>query len=418
MSANPRRATPESKRPIPDHRSLWAKSEPLHPLWKHLIDVAAVSSCLPNPVQRWGWVESQVALVTGLHDIGKADACFQHQVASRSDGLNKAGFPKTSDEPCRHERLSARFIRAWLRRIGVSAGDADTIGRSVIAHHGHWDEGGRDVAEEYRLAQAELCQMLREVLGVADHAMPPLSDHSAFGMRLAGHIVLCDWIASNDSFFQDDRLKGCGDPETYFARAKEVAEGWVGKLGLLPTRREGSPTNVVGNPRPIQRALLDNEIPPGLVIIEAPMGEGKTEAAWILAEKWRVHGYSGMYMALPTMATSDSLHNRYREHCLGKMARGEKTHLVHGMAWLLDDKETDELPITGEPGDDRTRAAAWFRPTRRAMLAAHGVGTVDQAMLAGMHVKFGFLRLFGLADRVSATRRMRKVKDASTTVFG
>jgi CRISPR-associated endonuclease/helicase Cas3 len=34
------------------------------------------------------------------------------------------------------------------------------------------------------------------------------------------------------------------------------------------------------------------------------------------------------------------------------------------------------------------------------MLAAHGVGTVDQAMLAGMNVKFGFLRLFGLADRV------------------
>jgi CRISPR-associated endonuclease/helicase Cas3 len=34
------------------------------------------------------------------------------------------------------------------------------------------------------------------------------------------------------------------------------------------------------------------------------------------------------------------------------------------------------------------------------MLAAHGVGTVDQAMLAGMNVKFGFLRLSGLADRV------------------
>jgi CRISPR-associated endonuclease/helicase Cas3 len=70
------------------------------------------------------------------------------------------------------------------------------------------------------------------------------------------------------------------------------------------------------------------------------------------------------------------------------------------MAWLPDENEPDKLAENGEPGDDQSFAAAWFRPTRRAMLAAHGVGTVDQAMLAGMHVKFGFLRLYGLADRV------------------
>jgi CRISPR-associated endonuclease/helicase Cas3 len=34
------------------------------------------------------------------------------------------------------------------------------------------------------------------------------------------------------------------------------------------------------------------------------------------------------------------------------------------------------------------------------MLSAHAVGTVDQAMLAGMNVKFGFLRLYGLLQRV------------------
>lgn len=145
---------------------------------------------------------------------------------------------------------------------------------------------------------------------------------------------------------------------------------------------------------------MKEDVPPGLVIIEAPMGEGKTEAAWILAEKWRKHDYHGMYMALPTMATSDSLFSRYRNDYLGKLGQGKDVKLVHGMAWLRDDVEPEKTPENGEPGDDRTFAAAWFRPTRRAMIAEHGVGTVDQAMLAGMNVKFGFLRLYGLAGRV------------------
>jgi CRISPR-associated endonuclease/helicase Cas3 len=103
------------------------------------------------------------------------------------------------------------------------------------------------------------------------------------------------------------------------------------------------------------------------------------------------------------MATSDSLHTRYHDDYLGKLERGEGARLVHGMAWLRDEVEPEKPPEVGEPKDDRSLADladAWFRPSRRAMLAAHGVGTVDQAMLAGMHVKFGFLRLFGLADRV------------------
>jgi len=179
-----------------------------------------------------------------------------------------------------------------------------------------------------------------------------------------------------------------------------VASKWIDRLDLRRNRQAGKASSIVEAARPIQQILLENDIPPGLVIIEAPMGEGKTEAAWILAEKWRDKGYHGMYMALPTMATSDSLHSRYRDDYLAKLNPGAKVELVHGMAWLRDEKEPKTLPQSGEPGDDQFFAAAWFRPTRRAMLAAHGVGTVDQAMLAGMNVKFGFLRLSGLADRV------------------
>jgi len=382
------------------YRVLWAKSKPYHPLWKHLLDAVAVSLTMPNPLAKLDWKPEQVALIVGLHDVGKADASFQHQVEGLSAELVKAGFPRTGDPKCRHERLSAKFIREQLRESSLGERDADTVGRCVIAHHGYWNEGARCVGQEYHAAQDDLLKLLMGTLDLRTLGFPALSDHSAFGMRLAGHIVLCDWIASNEEFFQDKLLQGTDDPAKYFARSRFVAEDWVKRLGLRRACGDGKASEVVPTPRPLQQAILDSDIPPGLVIIEAPMGEGKTEAAWILAEKWRKHGYQGMYMALPTMATSDSLHSRYRDDYLRKLGRNEAAHLVHGMAWLRDEKEPEKAPETGEPGDDRGAVAAWFRPTRRATLAAHGVGTVDQAMLAGMHVKFGFLRLYGLADRV------------------
>ena len=59
-------------------RVLWAKSEPYHPLWKHILDAAAVSLALPNPLERDGWAAEALAWVVGMHDVGKADPAFQH----------------------------------------------------------------------------------------------------------------------------------------------------------------------------------------------------------------------------------------------------------------------------------------------------------------------------------------------------
>ncbi|MBI2865507.1 MAG: CRISPR-associated helicase Cas3' [Chloroflexi bacterium] len=386
------------------HRLLWAKYDrdtgAWHPLWKHLLDSAAMSLALPAPVISPGWEAEATAFLVGLHDVGKADSCFQHQIPQLSDGLVKAGFPITVDARCRHERLSAKFIKNKLKEGAVNPYVADATARVVVAHHGYWDENGRDVGQQYAEAQNRLCHLLELVLDLKALPCESPPDLSAFGMRLTGHVVLSDWLASNEKFFMDARLMGIEDPGEYFTVAQDVAKGWVTTLGFEQDPTGAEANRVVESPRPIQTALLDHLIPPGLVIIEAPMGEGKTEAAWILAEKWRDEGYRGMYMALPTMATSDSLYVRYRDAYLKKLGRAEKARLVHGMAWLRDDEEPEKPPAVGETGDDRDLAAAWFRPTRKAMLAAHGVGTVDQAMLAGMNVKFGFLRLYGLADRV------------------
>lgn len=379
---------------------LWAKSDPPHPLWKHLLDAAAVALALPFPMRNTTWTQEMIAFLTGIHDIGKADSCFQHRVSAFSQKLRDAGYLPTGDAPCRHERLSANFAREWLLEKGIPERTTESISQSILAHHGRWENDFRPVGKKYAEAQQQISHMLHNILGSPVPPEEKPEDLSAFGMCLAGHIVLSDWIASNEQFFCDSRLTHLNDPKTYFTEACNVAREWITKLDLARPLSQGKPSCVVKVPRPLQETLLTKDISPGLIIIEAPMGEGKTEAAWILAEKWRNQGYRGMYMALPTMATSDSLFLRYREDYLKQLFPHEKAKLVHGMAWLRDEKEPEKTPEIGESMGEGALAATWFRPTRRAMLAAHGVGTVDQAMLAGMKVKFGFLRLYGLTGRI------------------
>ena len=132
------------------------------------------------------------------------------------------------------------------------------------------------------------------------------------------------------------------------------------------------------------------------------MGEGKTEAAIYLATQWMsATGGAGMYVALPTAATSNQMHGRVQEFIQGHSGKfARRVRLVHGMAWLADDVTPGEPARAAPHGDDLDFSIEWFRPARRALLAPFAVGTVDQALMAVLHVKFGFLRLCGLAGKV------------------
>src|SRR5579884_2749255 len=75
------------------YQDLWAKSEPYHPLWCHLLDVAAVGRAL---LPRFGPLaplpENWILYLLALHDIGKADVDFQTKDEECAKVLREKGW--------------------------------------------------------------------------------------------------------------------------------------------------------------------------------------------------------------------------------------------------------------------------------------------------------------------------------------
>jgi len=150
---------------------------------------------------------------------------------------------------------------------------------------------------------------------------------------------------------------------------------------------------------------------PGILVLEAPMGCGKTEAALmsaeILADKF---GLGGICYLLPTMATSNAMFSRVRswlESIASTSDDGETMglHLLHSKAELNEDYSRLRTWNTSWMGDDasdaeRVVAHQWFGGSKRGLLAPFVVGTVDQLLMAALNTRHVHLRHLGLSDKV------------------
>lgn len=103
-------------------------------------------------------------------------------------------------------------------------------------------------------------------------------------------------------------------------------------------------------PRPMQTAvaqlakLADS---PGIVIIESPMGEGKTEASLYLLDEWNLAG-GGVYVAMPTMATSNQMYGRVEHYLRRRFPRSRVTlQRVHSAETHSNDR-TSLIPLLDE----------------------------------------------------------------------
>lgn len=401
--------------------SLWAKSnrdnpQNYYPLIYHMLDVGATAEKLYPMFAPFDHITlKQAAYIAAIHDLGKADPCFQSKVPELAQRVRESGIQfDDNTKSFRHEARSAD----WIKEQPWAGDHKGIVSRSVRAHHGNYraccendDDGSR---EPWISVRNQLADIVRERMGIPDQCLkllPPLHAGVAT-IKLAGLIVLADWIASNQELFGysfDSQFEWNPD---HYQLSLQRAEKAITSLRLSTDRaitssgppKFGKIWQGFSQLRPTQQVLentvLEQSPPPGLAIIEAPMGDGKTEAALYLAEHWhRLRGMTGAYIALPTMATSNQMHDRYKRFLETLKPGGTAPRLIHGAAWLLEEDAPEAEPLVYDE-DNQPFDSDWFRNTKRALIAPEGVGTIDQALLATLNVKHGFLRLFSLSRKV------------------
>lgn len=404
--------------------------DPAHAFVYHCLDVVAVADAWIGASaslrRRLDSVSPWLRFFIALHDFGKLFIRFQ--VKSR-DAIRLLGNyadvpPSTLDDAARYPYAHGPAGFAWLaRELGANSGIANNddldaqwehwspwMG-AVAGHHGAVCTKSnlqrfRDVPSD-RVARSEWLQLAARMflvpagLSLRDDP-PPLSDEArAF---IAGFCAICDWLGSNEAF--PYRVEPTDDLQVYLDSRREIAEAVLRESGVVRVPlREGGIVTALGDgqtPHQIQRYVDDLPLTAGLVLIEAPTGSGKTEAAIGLAARMLAADLAdSIVFALPTQATANAMLPRL-ESIAPRLFPGCDVNIVlaHGRAAFNAD--AIRLRRTVQKGEEATvHQAEWLSQSRkRVFLGQIGVCTIDQILLSVLPVRHHFVRSFGLGRSV------------------
>ena len=331
-----------------------------------------------------------------IHDVGKISPDFQRMIYTSWLG-NVKDFPQLQ---CANENRAKRKDVSFHGKVSQVSIESNFPEQKMLAtiegmHHG-FKPNFSPVAENSDIYGGKNWTALRhKLIDDLKRSFPcscanNLSEWNQASV-IGGFITVADWIASggyfgnllqNHPFSKDD--------------LKKKAHDAVRNAGFIPLSiKQGLQfKDIFGfSPRKIQSDLFESVSFPGVYVLEAPMGLGKTEAALYAAYKMLEKGLaSGIYFGLPTQLTSNKIYERVQSF-LEKIVGEESSYclkLLHSSAWL----EEDSL------GEDAKVGKSWFDSKKRGILAPFAVGTIDQALMAAMNVKHSMVRAFGLAGKV------------------
>lgn len=438
-------------------KTMWGKlahdgSHNWLPLWIHLWDTAEIMSFLWD---KWVPRHTKNVIISGMdkniyaenneeytgkilrflagsHDIGKASPGFVIKAAKVGfsdivDKISGMGFPMDVYSSSLSKGITHALISEYvLENNGVDRSLANIVG----AHHGSPPDEINDIERvveypkisgvrdsSWRDVQRELLHFALELSGLKD--IPNIKFSVPAQVLINALVIMADWLASDEQHFpmiswdfSTNAIVSSTDRAYHAWKEFGLPEFEVFSdacaLECLYKERFGR------NPRPVQVSALgmaSEAEQPGIMVIEAPMGEGKTEAALAVAETWaRNFGLSGIYFALPTQATSDGIFPRIAEWIKCLHSGHQRTiYLSHGKAGLNkeytgirlktniydEDIENVNLGISGD-----VTVNTWTAGRKKGLLADFVVGTVDHVLMGGLKSKHLSLRHLGLANKV------------------
>lgn len=459
-------------------RSAWAKhdrkTDGWLPLWRHMADSAAVAgklweAWLPGNVKALvadtlpeGEADARrlVGFLAGVHDVGKATPAFACQVDQLADRMRAAGLDMpTANEYGADRRLAPHglagqlLLQEWMaERYGLSSRASGQFAVVAGGHHGTPPEHQQihdlqlrpwllrhpgPSAQRWEDTQYALLDGCAELAGVTERLAQWRSVRLPQPVQvvLTAVVILADWVASAPELFPYD--PSTWQPFGPAGEARRVRAAWQG-LDLpgpwTPVGPEGSaeelfaerfvlPSGATIRPVQDEAVRMARSMPAaGLLMIEAPMGEGKTEAAFAAAEILAARtGAGGCLVALPTRATGDAMFPRLLSWLDRLPSDGPRSVvLAHAKAALNDvwaglmrqgrraiaAVEPDGCDLVGEVRSAaRTEpsglhAHQWLRGRKKSLLASFAVGTIDQVLFAGLKSRHLALRHLAVAGKV------------------
>jgi len=442
---------------IPSYFKYWGKADPKyhhepkwHPLAYHSLDVAAVAaawwdqslaihhafaSAFGVKKKHARQLRAWVLFFVAIHDMGKFDVRFQlksKEILLKcwpeidiDDVDNASHITETFNHGSAGYAWAAKEYRQWVANEDTDYQIWDAWRQwlsAVTGHHGELSEnssiyppdGEEYIGEHDRKARAIWIKFIHDLFlrpkNLSFSVLPPACSKEA-KLLLAGFCSVSDWVGSNQDYFKfAEPITDC--TEYFTKRVQSIKRkkllSWLG-LVKKPSRYKGIEILLESNTRSRGVQVLVNSFPasPGLTVIEAPTGSGKTEAA--LSYAWRLleigHADSIVF-ALPTQATANAMLKRL-EAFADKVFDGQGANVVlaHGKCNFNQEFQRLVEAYAGHTpqGKDEgsSQCSTWLAQSRkRVFLGQVGLCTIDQVLLSVLPVKHKFIRGFGINKSV------------------
>lgn len=347
----------------------------------------------------------RLAALVYLHDLGKLEPGFQAkarpELACPAD-VNHSVHGLLSLQ--RAYEIGSDPLHPVAKTLDRWSEGAAELMMAIFAHHGRPIDAPATFGKTSTVAGYDRDGAVADYLRLWTAAWPDMEAGPALPSRpefvhlVAGLAALADWIGSDRRFFEF-----VADPgPDYPAQAREAARSALCVIGFDPgaARPATDFASVAGAgfaPRAAQRLVGSASLNNALVLLEAETGSGKTEAAlWRYALLHAAGLVSGLYFAVPTRAAARQLHRRVNEAMQRLFGSDAPEAVLAIPGQLLSGEATGQrLPGFETRWDDAegTQPARWAAEHATRYLAASvAVGTVDQALLAGLQVKHAHLR--------------------------
>jgi CRISPR-associated endonuclease/helicase Cas3 len=353
----------------------------------------------------------------------------------------------TSDiQAIRHEVAGAFLIKQMLvgsqlfvessdrKQLRKDAAVMNTLLSIVAGHHGSPKNVSTIIQNSKQLAILDdnwmnVCSETYEyVMSLIPDISPIITKVISNGITqraqilLTSLVIMSDWLASSSEFFPLIPMNHT--PKMGTGYANRLTSAWDEIRPLLPSMFVGENNNPFIQPnilferrfnsvgvtlRPIQKELLQlvsdpSTDPHDIFIVEAPMGDGKTEAALLAAEILMHRTKSnGFFMGLPTMATGEAMYTRVEQYLTNLLEEsGQKATLSlnHSKSYLSSAYSDNTKKARLNSSTHGLIDEGWLHGSKMRLLNSFSVGTVDNFLMLSLKVKYNYWRHLGLASKV------------------